>query len=49
MGGMAPQQQQGGIDMSGFAAAQGMPQPGMMPNGGGGMPQQMGGMPPQQW
>eukprot|EP00980_Cylindrotheca_fusiformis_P020304 scaffold7344_cov145-Cylindrotheca_fusiformis.AAC.2 len=47
MGGMAPQPQ-GGIDMSGFAGAQGMPQPGMMPNGGmsqpGMMPPQMGGM-----
>jgi clathrin heavy chain len=42
MGGMAPMPQQGGIDMSGFASAQGMPQPGMMPNGG--MPPQMGGM-----
>jgi clathrin heavy chain len=44
MGGMAPMpQQQGALDMSGFAGAQGMPQPGMMPNGGG-MQQQMGGM-----
>jgi len=39
MGGMPVPQ--GGIDMSGFAQTQGMPQPGMMPPGG--MPQ-MGGM-----
>jgi len=39
MGGMPTPQ--GGLDMSGFAQAQGMPQPGMMPPGG--MPQ-MGGM-----
>jgi len=52
MGGMIPQPgMQGGIDMSGFAQAGGMPQPGMMPNGGvpGMMPNGMGGpgmMPP---
>ena len=38
MGGM-PMAPQGGIDMSGFAGAQG--QMGMMPNGGMGMPPQM--------